>query len=96
MGVLERQGRDRYHVMTLSAMGEAETPAGGSVCIRCGEWWVISPCLHALSRLGKVPRNRFPFFECLEGDKFSSNQLTLKSRIRRRRAEVDIMVYILS
>ena len=27
--------RDAYQVMTLSAMGEAETPAGGSVCIRC-------------------------------------------------------------
>ena len=23
-----------YHVMTLSAMGDADTPAGGSVCIR--------------------------------------------------------------
>ena len=23
-----------YHVITLSATGEAETPAGGSVCIR--------------------------------------------------------------
>lgn len=25
---------DGYQVMTLSAMGDAETPAGGSVCIR--------------------------------------------------------------
>ncbi len=24
-----------YQVMTLSAIGDAETPAGGSVCIRC-------------------------------------------------------------
>lgn len=24
-----------YHVMTLSAIGDAETPAGGSVCMRC-------------------------------------------------------------
>jgi hypothetical protein len=24
-----------YHVMTLSATGEADTPAGGSVCMRC-------------------------------------------------------------
>lgn len=24
-----------YHVMTLSATGDAETPAGGSVCMRC-------------------------------------------------------------
>jgi hypothetical protein len=23
-----------YHVMTLSAIGEADTPAGGSVCMR--------------------------------------------------------------
>ena len=27
--------RDAYQVMTLSAMGEADTPAGGSVCMRC-------------------------------------------------------------
>lgn len=26
-----------FQVMTLSAMGEAETPAGGSVCIRYSE-----------------------------------------------------------
>lgn len=26
---------DAYQVITLSAMGDAETPAGGSVCIRC-------------------------------------------------------------
>lgn len=26
--------RDAYQVMTLSAIGDAETPAGGSVCIR--------------------------------------------------------------
>jgi hypothetical protein len=26
---------ESYQVMTLSAMGEAETPAGGSVCMRC-------------------------------------------------------------
>lgn len=25
-----------YQVITLSAIGDAETPAGGSVCIRCG------------------------------------------------------------
>lgn len=25
-----------HHVITLSATGDAETPAGGSVCIRCG------------------------------------------------------------
>jgi len=24
-----------FQVITLSAMGEADTPAGGSVCIRC-------------------------------------------------------------
>jgi len=25
-----------YHVITLSGTGEADTPAGGSVCMRCG------------------------------------------------------------
>lgn len=29
------QGSVAYQVMTLSAMGDAETPAGGSVCMRC-------------------------------------------------------------
>jgi len=29
-----RRTRGSYQVMTLSATGEAETPAGGSVCIR--------------------------------------------------------------
>lgn len=33
---LASQGLEKipYHVMTLSAIGEAETPAGGSVCMR--------------------------------------------------------------
>jgi hypothetical protein len=31
---IEYEGGRANHVMTLSAMGEAETPAGGSVCIR--------------------------------------------------------------
>ena len=35
-----------YHVMTLSAIGDAETPAGGSVCIRYDE----DPCQPCLAR----------------------------------------------
>lgn len=37
LGIPKRVCRmgDAYQVMTLSAMGEAETPAGGSVCMRC-------------------------------------------------------------
>lgn len=31
-----------YQVMTLSDTGEAETPAGGSVCIRCEDLALIS------------------------------------------------------
>lgn len=37
-GYLRRRpciGQDTNHVMTLSGIGEAETPAGGSVCMRC-------------------------------------------------------------
>lgn len=30
-----RGKRVMYHVITLSAIGEADTPAGGSVCMRC-------------------------------------------------------------
>ncbi len=33
-GLLQGGGGNGYQVITLSAMGEAETPAGGSVCIR--------------------------------------------------------------
>jgi hypothetical protein len=33
--VWSNQPRDTDHVMTLSATGDAETPAGGSVCMRC-------------------------------------------------------------
>lgn len=29
------EAKRSYQVMTLSAIGEAETPAGGSDCIRC-------------------------------------------------------------
>ena len=32
---------DAYQVMTLSAMGDAETPAGGSVCIRYAEHLLV-------------------------------------------------------
>jgi hypothetical protein len=34
-GTMDRSKLDNHQVMTLSAIGEAETPAGGSVCIRC-------------------------------------------------------------
>lgn len=32
---VRNQNVESYQVMTLSAIGDAETPAGGSVCIRC-------------------------------------------------------------
>jgi hypothetical protein len=35
-------GGEPYQVMTLSAMGEAETPAGGSVCMRCAKSQYVS------------------------------------------------------
>lgn len=31
-----------YQVITLSATGDAETPTGGSVCIRCGYVSILS------------------------------------------------------
>jgi hypothetical protein len=30
-----KESLQTYHVITLSAIGEADTPAGGSVCMRC-------------------------------------------------------------
>jgi hypothetical protein len=56
-----------YHVMTLSATGEAEMPVGGSVCMRCKGKESI--CSH---------------IDIVRGS-------TLKSRIKRRRAEVDML-----
>lgn len=61
-----------YHCITLSATGEADTPAGGSVCIRWGGG-------------GKLVRAHTT--NLIEG-----GLLTLKSRIKRRRAAVDISV----
>lgn len=44
-----------YQVMTLSATGEAETPAGGSVCMRCEvDQYLL--------------RDRVPLFLFMEGD----------------------------
>ena len=36
---------ETYHVITLSATGDAETPAGGSVCMRC-EYGNVSGANH--------------------------------------------------
>lgn len=63
--------------MTLSAMGEAETPAGGSVCMRCGNE-TVSIDLHVA-------------LESVFGCQGASVWPTLKSRIRRRRADVDML-----
>lgn len=38
-----------YHCITLSATGDADTPAGGSVCIRWGGGRRVSPCSHDLN-----------------------------------------------
>lgn len=76
-----------YHVMTLSAIGEAETPAGGSVCMRCE-----SGSVHRFR--AKEFRNRS--VERLAGQKRTYRRVahTLKSRIKRRLAEVDIAVVV--
>lgn len=69
--------------MTLSAMGDAETPAGGSVCIRYD-----GRILLAFWGPRRKP-------EGVAGEGSAQNdtlkKLTLKSRMRRRRAEVDIL-----
>lgn len=60
---MSRAGRS-YQVMTLSAMGEAETPAGGSVCMRYKHTlatsskclWYLAACLryNAINDVFKV------------------------------------------
>lgn len=37
--------RQAYQVITLSAIGDAETPAGGSVCMRCVHAVSLTPSL---------------------------------------------------
>ncbi len=64
-----------HQVMTLSGMGDAETPAGGSVCMRCTA----------------VGQYRYRHHKAVGGTDFGANGRTLKSRMRRRRAEVDIL-----
>ena len=59
--------------MTLSAIGEAETPAGGSVCMRYIMTMSVSP-LRAEEDGG-------------------GGDCTLKSRMSRRRAEVDMVTF---
>lgn len=69
-----------YQVITLSAIGEAETPAGGSVCIRCER-----SCINASSERETVVEH------CIGGKGMEKDlKRTLKSRIRRLRAGVDI------
>lgn len=66
-------GRTTHQVMTLSGTGEAETPAGGSVCMR----------YHLVSYDGSLVNS-------------DVSLPTLKSRIKRRRAAVDIMTNLVA
>ncbi len=83
---------DTYQVMTLSAMGDAETPAGGSVCIRC------VPIVSLIDFRGCRRQHKSqPRAEDMLGDATDwliddiLIKLTLKSRMRRRRADVDMV-----
>ena len=76
--------------MTLSATGDAETPAGGSVCMRWFvsqlSWYVIIPGVW----FNELLENPDAHYSTPEGSHQRKLSHTLKSRIRRRRAEVDI------
>ena len=72
-----------YHVITLSAMGEAETPAGGSVCMRCNTESVFLPESRAARMRRPVAAGRL---------QRPPGWRTLKSRIKRRRAAVDMVL----
>lgn len=77
---MSRAGR-QYQVMTLSAMGDAETPAGGSVCMRCSTFMLAKA-----SGKGCITVRLAPATDGMPGWR------TLKSRINRRRAAVDMVV----
>lgn len=67
--------------MTLSATGDAETPAGGSVCIRCT----------LLAHVDETIRNWIDRkIKVVVANRSMRGEQTLKSRIKRRRADVDI------
>ena len=69
--------------MTLSAIGEAETPAGGSVCIR---WEHLVTPVPEKNIIGTVEEG-----SGRRGGRRREDVRTLKSRIRRRLAEVDMV-----
>ena len=75
-----------YQVMTLSAIGEAETPAGGSVCIR----WEPLARKPEMYQIWDSKGLKYKEEALIRQDEHSLS-LTLKSRINRRRAEVDMM-----
>lgn len=87
-----RRGGKRviYHVITLSAIGEADTPAGGSVCIRC--LYQYDKSALTFHKESTTRHGKLDLCLCYIRCKKNGSQ-TLKSRIRRRRAEVD-MVFI--
>ncbi|KAL2005566.1 hypothetical protein VTN00DRAFT_10059 [Thermoascus crustaceus] len=87
--IRDRDRRRTHHVMTLSATGEAETPAGGSVCMRCVEHEMSAKIPHMTARASKrlcSTRSLDPGHVCRR----RRSRRTLKSRMRRRRAEVDM------
>lgn len=78
--------RDAYQVMTLSAIGDAETPAGGSVCIR----WVEHVLATAPIQMLLVALKDYKGFAKSRSKRLGGHS-TLKSRMRRLRAGVVIL-----
>lgn len=80
--------RDAYQVMTLSAMGEAETPAGGSVCMRCSGAFVSNKTDRGVLFVVRMDEKGFALYG---STKLLGAHSTLKSRMRRLRAGVVIL-----
>lgn len=78
--------RDAYQVMTLSAIGDAETPAGGSVCIR----WIDHLLATALTLMLLVALKDYKGV-AMSRTKRLLGHSTLKSRMSRLRAGVVIL-----
>ena len=83
------QSMTTYQVITLSAMGDADTPEGGSVCIRYKLSFVsLSEPRRFVANLENLRSIKYGMSY---GHRKGSARLTLKSRMRRLLAAVDMM-----
>ena len=75
--------RDAYQVMTLSAIGDAETPAGGSVCIRYDDN-LLAASLTEVPMVGVEGQKRFEIHGSRRHIEAPYFEITHEASARRR------------